>query len=287
MTDRRRPCIALRATIGALLVVAVPVAAQDATSDTVVVTGRKLSEGKQLRRYVRQIASTVDGQLSRFADPVCPLAAGLAPASNQAIQDRIRLVAADAGVKQGRPGCTTNLVLAITHDADAFMAALQKRFPAVFAELPTGDVRRAMADGPVHVWSIVEVRNEDGQRIAGATDDGVKVLNVRSASRINRSTQQAVVQSVVIIDSAAVAGKSLAQIADFAAMRALAGARPPGDAQLADTILTLFDTGATAPPGLIPLDTGFLRGLYRTQPNGRATAEMSVIARTIAKEAKD
>ena len=155
----------------------------------------------------------------------------------------------------------------------------------MFAELSSADLRRALADGPVHVWSTVEVRNEDGQRISGTTDEGVKVLEVRGASRITLPTQHVVLRSVLVLDAAATVGKTLTQISDYVAMRTMAGARPPREPGAADTILSLFDTGGTPPPMLTTLDTGFLRGLYATRPDGRATSEMHAISKAIVKGA--
>lgn len=266
--------------------IASPVSAQDKQDDSIVVVGRKLPPDKQVRRFVRQVASTIDGQLSRFDDPICPLVIGLSAESNRLVEERIRRIAADANIRRGKGKCPPNLILLIAHDADTFVDAMRKRFPAMFAALSSYELKRALEDGPVHVWNTVEVRNEDGQRISGVTDEGVKVLEVRSASRITLPTQQVVVRSVLVIDSNATVGKTLTQVSDYVAMRAMAGARPPREAGAADTILRLFDKDGPPPDMLTTLDKGFLRGLYRTKLNGRATSEMSLISRTIVKGAK-
>ncbi len=275
-------CAALLACCAA----ATAAAQQESSRKDIIVQGRRPPSDKALRKFVWRAAPRVEGQLSRFADPVCPLVAGLSPASNRAIEARIRQVAVEAEMREAKPACSPNLVLIIAHDADTFVTALRRRFPALFGDLDSAEMQRAFASGPVHAWNSVEVQNEDGERISASTDDGVKILVVRRASRILEATRQVVLRSVVVIDSQATLGKSLTQIADYAAMRTLAGARPPEQAEPADTILTLFDDASAPPAALTALDRGFLRGLYRTQPNGRAATEANTILREIARETK-
>ncbi|RDE06850.1 hypothetical protein [Sphingomonas aracearum] len=259
-------------------------AQQEAPKKDIVVRAPDGRTAQEARRFVRQVATAREGQLSRFAAPVCPLVVGLAPPSNAAIENRIRQVAAEASVKQGKPQCAANLLLVVAQDADAFVTATRRRLPGIFNDLPAAELSRALKSGPVHAWNSVEVQNEDGERISGATDEGVKILVVRRASRMFETTQQVVWRSVLVINAQALAGKTLTQLADYAAMRTLAGARPPERPGGPDTILTLFDDGPPPPAQMTDVDRGFLRGLYRTRPNGRAITETHTIVRSIVKQ---
>jgi hypothetical protein len=203
--------------------------------------------------------------------------------SNQVIEERIRQVAAEANIRQGRHRCSANIVLLVAHDADTFVSAIRRHFPSMFNDLSSSELKAALASGPVHGWNSVEVRNEDGERISGASDDGVKILVVRRASRILEPTQQVVLRSILIVDSQAIAGKTLIQVADYAAMRTLAGARPPATASGLDTILSLFDASQSSPARLTAVDKGYLRGLYRTHPNRRAMTETNTIVHAITR----
>lgn len=270
------------------LLLAVPSASdgfvQVSPKKDIVVRGRSETAEKQARRFVRQVTTAREGQLSRFADPICPVAAGLSPESNEAIVARLRLVADAAAIRQAGAQCAPNIVLIVARDADAFVASVRTRFPAMLGNLSPAEMKQVLRGGPVHAWSTIEVQNEDGEPISGVTDDGTKILNVRRASRILEPTQQVVLRSVLVIDAQALAGKTLTQVADYAAMRTLAGARPPEDEGGSETILRLFDGAGATPPALTPTDRGYLRGLYRTHPNRRAMTEVNRISSTIVKE---
>jgi hypothetical protein len=82
-------------------------------------------------------------------------------------------------------------------------------------------------------------------------------------------------------------GKTLTQVADYVAMRTLAGARPPKHGVETDTILSLFDPGVTPPPSMTLVDQSFLKGLYEVRSNGRAIFQMSGISKQIVKDSKE
>ncbi|WP_213980019.1 hypothetical protein [Sphingomonas sp. dw_22] len=249
--------------------------------DGIVVTGQREVTPKVAHHYVRQIMSSVDGQLIRFKDPVCPAVIGFADPYNAMIAKRIRKIAAKAGVRVAGEKCRGNLILVLTPDADALVKDMRKNNPEIFEGVNTVDLQRAFQDGPVHVWNTTEILNEDGQRATGGT------LTVKSASILELPTQQAIVGSMVVIDNDAALGKTLTQIADYTAMRALAGARPPKAGIEAETILTLFDPQVVAPPRATSIDQSYLQGLYETRPTSRATTAMGRISRRIRKNSKE
>lgn len=257
----------------------------------IVVTGQREIPPEVARRFVSDISTTVEGQFARFHDPVCPIVIGLPDQYSVVVADRIRAVAEEAGAQiPSKQKCAPNLIVIVADNADQLVKQMRKKIPGIFAGLRTGELRRAMRDGPVHVWNTVETQNEDGRTSTTSGLDtgsrGAPTMQVRSVSLINASTQQAVVQSVVVLDDDALIDKSLNQIAEYVAMRTLAGARPPSQPAGADTILALFDAGAVAPPGMTSVDRSYLEGLYRTRPLGRAIEQKSVIARQITRDAK-
>jgi hypothetical protein len=279
----------------ALAVLSAPALAQDKkpqdkqeeSDANIVVVGAKEVPPKTAKRFVRQISSSVEGQLARFAEPVCPLVAGLGPDAAKAIEARLRAVALDAGAKVGEPGCQPNIALMVAHDADDFVVALRKRFPGFFGNLEVTALRKALREGPVHAWSTIEVRDELGNRL-DSDDDGTKYVNVINGSHITMPTRQVTVKSIIVIDDQAVVGKSVVQIADYVAMRTLAGARPPKDGSNVDSIITLFDKDTSfTDPELTALDQGFLQGLYASRNDINSIKQSGEIARRIVKNSKD
>jgi hypothetical protein len=259
--------------------------------ENVTVTGQREVPQSHARRFVRQVMTTVDGQFPRFVDPVCPMVVGLPERYAQVVLDRIRSVAADADVRLDKPRCSPNVLVIIAADGDRLVKDMRSQVPTIFGSLSPGDIRKVMRQGPVHVWSGVQLRNEDGETAGGGaglnSESAAAVINVKTASIIEMSTQQATVFAVMVVDDDAIMGKTLTQLADYAAMRTLGGARVPESGKAADTILTLFDASAVAPPHLTSFDRSYLKGLYKSRPLGRGMVQAGQIARTIVKDAEE
>ncbi|RYD58925.1 MAG: hypothetical protein EOP60_02500 [Sphingomonadales bacterium] len=253
----------------------------------ITVTGQREVPAQVARKYVTSITTTFDGQLARYHDPVCPVVVGLPDQYGEMVAKRIQAVAAEAGAEVLEKGkCEPNIIIIVAADANKLVTQLRKQLPGMFAGLPTKELRRALREGPVHVWNTIETQNEAGQTAkTGGIDGGVggsATLQVKSVSMINASTQQAVIQSVVVLDDEALIDKSINQIAEYIAMRTLAGARPPENGSGgADTILALFDPAAIAPPGLTLVDRSYLEGVYSVRANGRGPSQRSAIAKGI------
>jgi hypothetical protein len=197
-------------------------------------------------------------------------------------------VAREAEVPLAKEGCSPNILVFIAEDADALTDGLRRKYPQIFQGLGTTELKRALHDGPVHVWNTTEVRNEDGQSAssAGGMKGSAPTLTVKTATFMGLPTQQVTLQSIMVMDADALLGKTLNQIADYIALRTLAGARPPQATLASDTILTLFDA-ETAPPGLTLIDTAFLHGLYDSRATARATMQMGAIASRIQRDSRE
>ncbi|KQM65749.1 hypothetical protein ASE75_05825 [Sphingomonas sp. Leaf17] len=116
------------------------------------------------------------------------------------------------------------------------------------------------------------------------TGGGAPQLTVHTASALQLPYRRDMIASVVLFDRAAIVGRGIEQLADYAAMRALTGVDPV-DAGGTDSILTLFD--APSPPDrMTQLDAAFLRGFYAGPANiaglakrGQITTAMTTATR--------
>jgi hypothetical protein len=245
----------------------------------ITVTGERPAAPAIVRGYVRQISPNVNGQLPRFHDPICPEVIGMSDRYAQIIMRRIRTVAAGAGIKVAKEKCHPNLVLMFASSSDDLVKAMRSKVPWIFDGVINADLQRAYESGPVHAWVNTETHNEyDMPTSAGGT------MKILAGSRIRMPVQQVILSSVVAIDQDEVPGRTLNQIADYAVMRGLAGARPPKQGIDADTILTLFDANGTPPLEATSMDRSYLAGLYRTQPTARGGSAKGAILRDIVKK---
>lgn len=266
--------------------------AQEAPAGTqeggIVVSGRNTEVPRaEAKRYVEAVGNPVQGQLSRFLDPVCPYVMGLATPYNIAIANRIGEVATAAGIAvDTNPKCFPNVIVILASDSEDYVQKLRKKFPGIFSDLSALDKKSVKEPGPVRAWRISESVGADGRKpFAGAGVPFPVSYKNEMPSRISLAQQYATQEAVVIIDRKAARDKSVGQIADYAAMRALAGVLPPKNPD-AGTILSLFEHGITPPRALTALDRGYLEGLYDSRGSLRGPAQSSVIAAHISQGSK-
>jgi len=277
-------------TLSALAAAAAP--AQDLTHSDVIIRAPTHVNRAEARSQVAGIAWQTNGQLGRFIDPVCPEVMGMPEPYASIVVKRIRFIAAQLGVPLDNAKCSPNLFVVLSDDPRAFIRSLEKKGGL---RLLT-DARRAelLNEGPPAIaWATGEMRNEDGERkqphtimqdqFGRALDIGTN-LPTRTASITDVSSQIALTQSVIVFENAALVGKTLTQIADYAATRTLADTRASAPATAANvTILTLFDRTRTAPPELTSFDWEYLKALYRIRPTQGAIKQISEIGRAISK----
>lgn len=253
----------------------------------VVVTGTRERE-REIAAFVRALTPGSPGsQLARFEHSICPVAHGLLGPAKAAVEARMRQVAVAVGLQLGEANCRPNVLLMITRDKRAMIGALASRYPHFFGDEPENDPRRvARQPGNASAWySTVllsaegRVLNEGGGYLAGRS---------RNASRITESARPVFYAAAVVIESDALPGLSLTQLADYAMMRALARTQPErvSSGGAARTVLSVLDAApdAEVPLGLTRWDIGFLRGLYAGTNNLRTPQQRGEIQQRVGTE---
>lgn len=271
---------------GLLLTLAFAVVQQSspALPDAIVVTGEaRLTEASA--RSTIEAVSLGEFQLARFRGPVCPMALGVVPGSARSMEERIRRIAGAAGAKVAPGPCVANFVLILADDNQATFAEIKAKHPDwLVGVTPAGLSRLQREKGPVLAWSSTTIRNENGETLSTVDRVNPQNLRVQSASILSPPTRQQIDGSIVIIRRDAAVGKTVGQLANYAAMRGLAQTRTPNPAPLVNTILSLFTT--TSPPkALTSFDFGYLRALYASDGHETAARERSRMARLIASSA--
>lgn len=251
------------------------------SGDPIVVTARPLLPKEEIRALARTITpqSGLNEPLARFHDSVCFGTAGLDRRTLEDIGHRLAADAEQAGLDLAGDGCTPNVIILFVDGVDTQIRTLVQRKWWVFGDRTPAEIRGVVNEkGPVRAWSNNEIRSRDGNRI----DDRGK-LKIETASRIVSSIRRDTLTSVVLIERSAAVGKTTSQLADYAAMRALGGARAQHTSGR-DTILALFDPATTTAPGeLTAFDRGYLRGLYAGEANAFASTTKGRIVREVLK----
>jgi hypothetical protein len=304
MTATARSLLAL---LGVLAAPAPAYAQAEAEDAPIVVTGQVPLSEKQALEVVRRVAQPVDGQLARFHERVCPLVVGFDTPYEAMVTGWIRETAEKVGAKVAGEGCTANLFVVIVDDGPAFVRELSQRDGGALASLPDREFAElAEADGAARSWSMTLLTNSMGtaagrpsQTSGGGTVKpgfqganvsfgNVDVMRVYDSSNANPSVRQTILSAWVVLESEATLGKSLRQIADYAAMRGLAMVRPGELDAGSDTILGLFEPGEHAsPPELTEFDLAYLTSLYRVPALRAARSQVRYMADSIARDTEE
>jgi hypothetical protein len=290
-------CVALVTSAGAQ-------AEETNPGSTIVVTGKlPLTEEKALEA-VRRMSRPVDGQLARFKDPVCPLVIGFQSQYEAFVAKRIRAVAEAAGAGAAEEGCVTNLNVVVVDDGREFVAELNRQHPEVFSGLSKKEFAALVNDeAAARSWTATAQVNSLGATVgrpsatsgSGPVKYGyagssihfgdVDVMRIYESSNIFPSVQQAIGSAWVVLETRATLGKTLTQLADYAALRGLAMVQPAELDGSEDTILALFEPGSdAAPAALTEFDRAYLKSLYHVQGRGWARQQARQMADYMARE---
>ena len=264
----RRSCIMFLA-----LGFAIPAAAQEAPSGAdqeIVVTGEALE--RRVRDFVGALTQAPPrGQLSRFEWEACPIAIGLAEPQKAAVVGRMRQVADAARIPLGGRGCRPNVLVAVARDKRAFIEALSRTVPRVFADMSRRERRRILNEPHASAWqgqgppldadgrALEQVRLVDPNTGAITSDPVYMNRTIRPGSRITAPSRGHFSLAVVVVEAGALDGLTTTQLADYAAMRAFAKTDP---AKLPPspppTILTVLDVpmGGAVPITSDPVGSG-------------------------------
>ena len=278
-------------------------AAEAPNGETIIVTGSRVTD-EAVSDFVEALTVETSGdQLAAFHAPICPMSMGLPEAFNRVIEQRIRTVAEQAGIDVAGEDCSPNITVFIADNGADLISRLRSEYPSLFAGRDASANRGLVLQaGPVRAWQVLDVRGSDGrpvQRINFLDARGLprgsvfflprgKFVDGGVSSTLTRSTRQDLAFSYVVIDVAAIDGLSLVQVADHAAMRALAQTDPEdANATGQPTILTLFadrPLGQAAPTAITEWDKAFLKSLYETRRTVSAGLQRSNMARIVREE---
>lgn len=271
-----------------VLALATPLAAQDgpapapapAGQSEIVVTAEMEREAEQrVERMTRAISRRprVDKPIAKQYDPICIGVFGMSPDYSYTLIDTIEANARRLGIPIAGEGRKANLLVAFVSDARTEVEQLRKDAPWLFSTLLDYEYDRVLrGNGAAHAWQTTETREVDGEQLDVAEINGrqVQVARPFSATRFEQQIRTDMVGSAVIIDKAAVPGKTLQQLADYVSMRSFAPVDDlsDGGVDATGTILSLFDADITPPDSMTGFDWAYLDALYKLPATAKGQA---------------
>lgn len=258
------------------------------------VQGERLLDKSALGASLRQIIKPVRmfDTVPRYEDPLCIRAVGLEPAQNRMIEDRIRQISRDAGLRLGRPKCRMNAMVLIVDDPKEKFDLIDRHRWGLLGPINDRDIHtraiQAEIDAgkpfvnwnsiglPVNPWANFDLFN------------GLTLVSAIEARGAGRHVPKRL--SVIMFDHAQLEGVTLGQVADFASLYVLGMPRRQIDFDnvAVTSVLSLFADGPqTAPAQLTEFDSAYLAGLYKMPRNNRRTGLHSAVVRAYEKECAD
>lgn len=257
----------------------------------IVVQGQRNVE-RQVHDFVKALTDIPPaGQISRFDWAVCPVAVGLSVRQNEEVADRMRAVAEAAGMRVAKPGCKPNALVVVSTDAQKFVDWLKDHEPEYFIGVTPKEKQLLKHAGHAAAWHIEGRTDQDGVSVSRDSDSGMFISERTDVpSRISTNDHPSFEAAIVVLDARSLAGLTVVQLADYAAMRAFAKtdlsrlAKP-----VAPTILTLLDTpmGGAVPITLTEWDLAYLKALYGSTTNRLAGQQSGEMQRKMAQDLKD
>ena len=267
---------------------AAPAPAQPAPD--IVVQGMRGVE-RRVSSFIRALTDvSLSGQISRFDWAVCPAVLGLSDRQNDTAAERMRAVADAAGIPVAKPNCKANVLVVVTTDTQKFVTSLKRSDPAYFDGVPPREMDALRHAGVAAAWHIEGQLDADGREVPRDAQTGEYMLSRTDVpSRISTTSRPHFVAAIVVVDSDALRGLTVVQLADYAAMRAFAHADP---ARLGKTpppsILTILDAppGTAVPITMTEWDLAYLKALYGSTENRLAGQQRHEMSRQMANDLK-
>lgn len=273
---------------------ATPVAAgKQSVADTITVTGTAMDR-EQARAVSRALpravmGTPISGQNARWTAPLCIAVSGVQPTTAVPVLERMEAIATRAGARLGKPGCSPNVVLHFSADADADFAGIERQQPALLGGTQTADRQKLRTPGqPVRWFYGSKVEGLGGRQIDTNPRQRplaeLPELREGGLSLITIPVQVNITSVIVLVDVPRVAGVSLTALADYVAFAVLSRTRmdiAPGSG----SIMALFEpTEGSRPEAITAPDMAFLKALYTIPINRVAAVHRGNLAEEMMKD---
>tara|TARA_Y100000815_G_scaffold208931_1_gene193185 strand:+ start:153 stop:1088 length:936 start_codon:yes stop_codon:yes gene_type:complete len=248
--------------------------------DTIVVTGESDRERvKELGKVITRPARA-NKAIARFHNPICLKVSGLPVEMAELVATRIKdNISSIPALRMGGEGCKPNAFVGVLNNVNEVFDSLLKEEKWLFTGLFIYQKKRiSKGSEAVRAWHVFGERNIDGTEIPGKQRGASDAQSIASSAnrvhytgRSNRTPVE-IAGAVVLVETAALQGKTFRQLADYATIRILASVTDEidGSRPSLPTILTLFDpSSAYQPPELSGFDRAYLDALYELPINSR------------------
>lgn len=228
---------------------------------------------------------SLDGQYARWKQPICPQVHGLRPVAAWQIEHRIREVAAMVGAPVDREDpCIPNIGIFFTEDPQASLMSVADKAPMLIE----GGNQKLTVKYPVQAWyTTFLVGGASGKTIdipwemvTPPLDGPPFVRTISAGSVLNTGFTAEMAAALVLVDSKAVTGMSVGELADYLALTTLAQSGQYGECMEAASITNLMLQKCPTenrPRGLSHVDIALLNALYAVPDAPEALQKQRIV----------
>jgi hypothetical protein len=252
--------------------------------ETVYSETQRQKDEQLSRRFVQSLlrpSTKLEGQFAKWKHPICPRVTGMTQAATDAVEHRIRAVAKRIGAPLDRPdSCHPNIAVYVTPQPQATLDTLAAQEIRLFGGSPRRELKMRY---PVQAWyfgyfvDFWGVRSYDGDQCwlrVLLADPFCAGFGPQALDLVRTNLRPDMMAATIVVD--AHAQTTLASLADYIALMALAQTPATGRCQPAPSIANLFlaDCGTDLhTAGLSDADMAMLIALYQT-PEDPEKAQM-------------
>lgn len=274
--------------------------AQPAPTENVTVSGTKSRE--VIANFVSSLVTPtrMAGKIARWEVAICPATAGLGPAGNRFITQRVREVAAKVGAPvSDKPSCTPNIAIEFTATPQALLDTVRRKRASLLGYYDNNDQaqKAATITRPIQSWYSTATRGLDGSiEPDKAVKQGIGLELTRDArtggftypnatanritgSHLGDGLRSSFLNVLIIADRTKLADYEMGAIGDYVAMLALSQLNGLEACQALPSIANMLVPGCERKSDAITdNDLGYLRGLYKMDPGRTARSQQDEIA---------
>jgi hypothetical protein len=281
------------------------------TVGQVVVQGQRPQAPKSFSATVSKFVAahaqvSPAGTLARWMRPVCPGTAGLTPAFDAYVNQRITEIAARAGAPTPklRAGarapsrCVVNVLVFFTSEPQKFLDGVRAKHSSLLGYYHFSRGKElATFEGPIGAWHTSGTRFaqtgmtyfDDPDANAGNSNNQPPWRQVGDESRLKFDRADEFLSALVIVDSNAVEGQSITAIADHIALLVLSDPKRSKECSPLPSLLDALNPACPASASVETLtvyDEAFLRRLYASNPEETLQGERGSIELGIMRDTR-
>jgi len=274
-------------------------------SENITVTAPDLPPDAALRDFIQSYSasSRPSGKITRWRQGACPITAGLSPAGNKLVTDRVRQIAALAGAPVGDAKCKPNIDIAFTLNPQVLMDTVREK-NRVLLGYHTASQEDAFATmiHPVQAWYTTQTVDLNGSTYLDRGQPNTPGYEVRTpfgpvwlqdtpavhvtGNHLDDGLSSELFHVIVVIDLAKVKGFTLGALSDYAAMLSLSRTQSFETCQSLASVTNLLSPSCESKTNEISAsDLAYLHAVYSINPRTAFQQQKDEIAYAMKKGA--